>query len=132
MRVRAANLIKLYYFSALEKCKPINSHLKVVNCRLGVYLLNVVIQFLSGVVSLTEMAGFTLFLLQLLALGPSTCLVSGHPPSSNFKHPEKKLRIGLYQYQKKLRIVFLGIQGKNSSEGTVIVAKFFCWSYAQS
>ena len=43
----------------------------------------VVIQFLSGVVPLTEMAGFTPFLLQLLALGSSTCLVSGHPPSSN-------------------------------------------------
>ena len=43
----------------------------------------VVIQFLSGVVPLTEMAGFTPFLLQLLALRPSTCLVSGHPPSSN-------------------------------------------------
>ena len=43
----------------------------------------VVIQFLSGVVPLTEMAGFTPFLLQLLALRRSTCLVSGHPPSSN-------------------------------------------------
>ena len=43
----------------------------------------VVIQFLFGVVPLTEMAGFTPFLLQLLALGPSTCLVSRHPPSSN-------------------------------------------------
>ena len=43
----------------------------------------VVIQFLSGVVPLTEMAGFTPFLLQLLALRPSTCLISGHPPSSN-------------------------------------------------
>ena len=41
------------------------------------------IQFLSSVVPLTEMAGFTPFLLQLLALRPSTCLVSGHPPSSN-------------------------------------------------
>ena len=29
------------------------------------------------------MAGFTLFLLQLLALRPSTCLVSGHPSYSN-------------------------------------------------
>ena len=29
------------------------------------------------------MVGFTLFLLQLLALRPSTCLVTGHPPSSN-------------------------------------------------
>ena len=45
--------------------------------------LLVVIQFLSGVVPLTEMAGFTPFLLQLLALRPSTCLVSGYPPSSN-------------------------------------------------
>ena len=48
----------------------------------GLYVV-VVIQFLSGVVPLTEMAGFTPFLLQLLALSPSTCLVSGHPPSSN-------------------------------------------------
>ena len=47
-------------------------------------LINVVvIQFLSGVVPLAEMAGFTPFPLQLLALRPSTCLVSGHPPSSN-------------------------------------------------
>ena len=46
-------------------------------------LVVVEIQFLSGVVPLTEMAGFTPFLLQLLALRPSTCLVSGHPPSSN-------------------------------------------------
>ena len=44
---------------------------------------NVVIQFLSSVVPLTEVAGFTPFLLQLLALRPSTCLISGHPPSSN-------------------------------------------------
>ena len=43
----------------------------------------VVIQFLSSVVPLTEMAGFTPFLVQLLALCPSTCLVLGHPPSSN-------------------------------------------------
>ena len=41
------------------------------------------IQFLSGVVPFAEMAGFTPFLLQLLALRPSTCLVSGHPPSLN-------------------------------------------------
>ena len=32
---------------------------------------------------LAEMAGFTPFLLQFLALRPSTCLVSEHPPSSN-------------------------------------------------
>ena len=43
----------------------------------------VVIQFLSGVFPLAEMAGFTPFLLQFLALRPSTCLVSEHPPSSN-------------------------------------------------
>ena len=43
----------------------------------------VVIQFLSSVVPLAEMAGFTPLLLQLLTLRPSTCLVSGHPPSSN-------------------------------------------------
>ena len=43
----------------------------------------VVIHFLSGVVPLTEMAGFTPFLLQLLAHRPSTCLVPGHPPYSN-------------------------------------------------
>ena len=44
---------------------------------------SVVIQFLSGVFPLTEMAGFTPFLLQFLALRPSTCLVSEHPPPSN-------------------------------------------------
>ena len=43
----------------------------------------VVIQFLSGVFPLAEMAGFTPFLLQFLALRPSTYLVSEHPPSSN-------------------------------------------------
>ena len=48
-----------------------------------VVVVIVVIQFLSGVVPLTEMAGFTPFLLQLLVLRPSTCLVSGRPPSSN-------------------------------------------------
>ena len=42
----------------------------------------VVIQFLSGIVPLAEMAGFTPFLL-LLAFRPSTCLLSGYPPSSN-------------------------------------------------
>ena len=52
----------------------------------GILLMGVVvvvIQFLSGVVPFAEMAGFTPFLLQLLALRPSTCCVSGHPPSSN-------------------------------------------------
>ena len=43
----------------------------------------VVNQFLSGVFPLAEMAGFTPFLLQFLALRPSTYLVSEHPPSSN-------------------------------------------------
>ena len=38
---------------------------------------HVVIQFLSGVVPLAETTRFTPFLLQLLALHPSTCLVSG-------------------------------------------------------
>ena len=42
-----------------------------------------VIQFLSGVVSLAEMAGFIPFLLQLLALRVSTLLNSRHLPSSN-------------------------------------------------
>ena len=42
-----------------------------------------VLQFLSGVVPLTEMAGFTTFLLQLLALHLSTLLNSGHPPTSD-------------------------------------------------
>ena len=46
-------------------------------------LVVVVIQFLSGVFPLAEMAGFTPFLLQFLALRPSTYLVSEHPPSSN-------------------------------------------------
>ena len=44
---------------------------------IGNSVVVVVIQFLSGIVPLTEMAGFTSFLLQLLALRPSTCLVSG-------------------------------------------------------
>ena len=43
----------------------------------------VVIQFLSGVVPLAEMAGFTTFLLQLFAFRFFTLLESGHPPSSN-------------------------------------------------
>ena len=43
----------------------------------------VVIQFLSGVAILAEIARFTLFLLQLLALRLSTLLDSGHPPSPN-------------------------------------------------
>ena len=55
---------------------------KVRTCLLP-YLVVVVIKFLSGVVPLVEMAGFTPFLLQLLALHPSTYLVSGHPLSSN-------------------------------------------------
>ena len=46
-------------------------------------LVVVVIQFLSNVVPLAETAGFTPFLLQLLALRPSTCLVSEHPLFSN-------------------------------------------------
>ena len=50
---------------------------------MSLFVVVVVIQFLSGVVPLAEMAGFTPFLLQLLALHPSTCLVSGHPLSSN-------------------------------------------------
>ena len=41
-----------------------------------------VIQFLSDVFPLAEMAGFTPFLLQFLALCPSTYLVSEHPPSN--------------------------------------------------
>ena len=48
-----------------------------------VVVIVVVIQFLSNVVPLAKMAGFTPFLLQFLALYPSTCLVSGHPPPSN-------------------------------------------------
>ena len=39
--------------------------------------------FLSSVVLLVETAGFSPFLLQLLALRLSTCLDLGHPPSSN-------------------------------------------------
>ena len=48
-----------------------------------VVVVVVVIQFLSGVFPLAEMAGFTPFLLQFLAPRPSTYLVSEHPPSSN-------------------------------------------------
>ena len=47
-----------------------------------VVIFLVLIQFLSDIVPLAEIAGFTPFLLQLLALHPSTCLVSGHPPSN--------------------------------------------------
>ena len=43
----------------------------------------VVVQFLSGVVSLAEMARFTPFFLQLLTLCLSTCIDSDDPPSSN-------------------------------------------------
>ena len=50
-------------------------------------LVVVVIQFLSGVVPLAEMAGFTPFLLQLLALRLSPLLNSGHPPFSNQSSP---------------------------------------------
>ena len=42
-----------------------------------------VIKFSSDVVPLAEMAGFTPFLLRLLALSLFTCQDSGHPPSSN-------------------------------------------------
>ena len=38
---------------------------------------------LSGIVLIIDMAGFNLFLLQLLALRLSTLLDSGHQPSSN-------------------------------------------------
>ena len=53
-------------------------------------LVVVVVQFLSGVVPLAEMVGFTPFLLRLLALHLSTCLNSRHPPSlnqSSLSHP---------------------------------------------
>ena len=49
----------------------------------GSNVVVVVIQFLTGVVLLAEIAGFIPFLLQLLTLRLSTCLVSGHPPSLN-------------------------------------------------
>ena len=48
-----------------------------------VVVIAVVIEFLSGIVPLAEIVGFTPFLLQLLALRLSTLLASGHPPSSN-------------------------------------------------
>ena len=47
------------------------------NVTLYSYIRNVVIQFLSVVVPLTEMAGFTPFLLQLLTLRPSRFLSQG-------------------------------------------------------
>ena len=50
---------------------------------LGQAVVVVVIQFLSGVVPLAEMARFTPFLLQLLALRHSTLLDAGHLSSSN-------------------------------------------------
>ena len=43
----------------------------------------VVVQFLSGIVPLAEMARFALVLPELLALHFSTLLDSGHPSSSN-------------------------------------------------
>ena len=43
----------------------------------------VVIQFLSGIFLLAEIAGFMPFLLQLLTLHLSTLLDSEHPPSTN-------------------------------------------------
>ena len=48
-----------------------------------VVVVVVAVQFLSGVVPLAVVAGFIPFLLLLVALRLSTCLVSGHPPFSN-------------------------------------------------
>ena len=64
--------------SAIDRCREIIGEAAASKLQMVV-----VIQFLSGVVPLAEMAGFTPFLLQLLALCPSTCLISGHPLSSN-------------------------------------------------
>ena len=61
----------------------IQNHKFLENAKHHVVVILVVIQFLSGAVPLAEMARFTPFLLQLLALRSSTCLISGHPPSSN-------------------------------------------------
>ena len=47
------------------------------------FVFVVVVQFLSGIVPLAEITGFTPFLLRLLALRFFTLLDSGHPPSSN-------------------------------------------------
>ena len=56
----------------------------VIACVVVVVVVVVVqLIFLSGIVSLAEMAGFTSFLLQLLALRLSTLFDSGHPPTSN-------------------------------------------------
>ena len=54
----------------------------------------VVIQFLSGVAPIAEMAGLTTCLHQLLALGLSTLLDLGHPfLFSFFKEVEATVRI---------------------------------------
>ena len=52
-----------------------------------VAVIVVVIQFLSDVVPLADMAGFTPFLLQLLALHLFTLLDSGHHPSNQSVSP---------------------------------------------
>ena len=78
-------------FRSIAKCLPAISEIY-----LGVRNVVVAIQFLSGVFPLAEMAGFTPFLLQLLALRLSTCLVSGRRPFSNqsslFPHPLASFR----------------------------------------
>ena len=59
-----------------EQCNPKHSNLS--------RLVVVVVQFfLSGIVPLAEMAGFSSLFLPLLALRLTTLLNSGHPPSSN-------------------------------------------------
>ena len=83
--------IKIVYWT--QDKKSLNDRHKTSNLRFGSLVLKAPLHisascsssysvFLSGVVPLAEMAGFTPFLLQLLALRLSTCLVSGHPPSN--------------------------------------------------
>ena len=69
-----------YGLYSVHPILPIKYSAKFANVLLLVVV--VVIPFLSSVVGLAEMAGFTPSLLQLLALRLSTCLVSGHPPSN--------------------------------------------------
>ena len=79
----AVGLYYLQYWSKNQKCLCVPLPLQNSTFHCAMTTGYVVIQFLSSVVPLTEMAGFTPLLLQLLTLCPSTCLVLEHPLSSN-------------------------------------------------
>ena len=80
MEIKLVNQINLakYYSLQLDESTDI-SNMAI----LMVYAVVVIVQILSSVVPLAEMAGFTPFLLQLLALRLCTLLDLKHPPSSN-------------------------------------------------